>query len=189
MEADWEFDLAADSPVIEARWPGFVDLHARPEAAASLSEAVAFPPLARALTRLNELKWPVWTTKCDFFPELAPDEFDARELDALESDALHACALYVDLLPRSDQQWSFPQAIAKNCKLLCARIHAVSLRACRIDLVIRRAHVGPDESTLGITAYVTACGAAPAAARTALAAALDALVDSVLTAPLSSNPQ
>lgn len=189
MEADWEFDLAADSPVIDARWQGFVDLRAHPEEAATLVEAVAFPPLARALSRLNAHDSPVWTSKCDFFPQLAPGEFDAGELDAPESEALYACALYVDLLPRSDQQWPFPQSMAFNCKYLCARIQAISLRSCRVDLVIRRAHLGSDENTLGITAYVTACGATPAAARATLAAAVDVLLDAVLADVQPSKPQ
>ncbi len=31
MEADWEFEVGGDAPVIEAHWPGFVDLRQNPE--------------------------------------------------------------------------------------------------------------------------------------------------------------
>jgi hypothetical protein len=40
MEADWEFEVGGDAPVIEAPWPGFVDLRLHPERAWQLSEAL-----------------------------------------------------------------------------------------------------------------------------------------------------
>jgi hypothetical protein len=30
MEADWEFEVGGDAPVIDALWPGFVDLRLSP---------------------------------------------------------------------------------------------------------------------------------------------------------------
>ena len=187
MEADWEFDLAADSPVIDACWPGFVDLSGHPEEAVHLPEAVAFPPLANALARLNLPGSPVWTAKCDFFPSLDPSEFDIDELDAAGDEAACACAIYLDLLPRGDGQWPRPEAIASGCKILCARIRAISLRSCRADLVIRLARAGSSCDTLGMTAYLTACGNSLSAARAKLASALEALVDSILASSLPTE--
>src|SRR5271155_5837199 len=109
MQADWEFELGSGAPVIEARWSGFVDLRLDPRRAFLLPEAAQLPALAQALLRLNAAASPVWTSKCDFFPSLAPGEFDADELDAPPSSSVHAVACYIDLLPRSDQEWTVPE--------------------------------------------------------------------------------
>jgi hypothetical protein len=39
LEADWEFEVGGDAPVIDALWPGFVDLRlpSRPEIARTQS--------------------------------------------------------------------------------------------------------------------------------------------------------
>ena len=47
MEADWEVEIGGDAPVIEAQWPGLVDLRANPERICEIAEASAFPPLSR----------------------------------------------------------------------------------------------------------------------------------------------
>ena len=39
MEADWEFEVGGDAPVIEACWEGFIDLRKTPERARQLPEA------------------------------------------------------------------------------------------------------------------------------------------------------
>jgi hypothetical protein len=52
-------------------------------------------------------------------------------------------------------------------------LSAVPLRCCRVDLVIRRAFIVPEEMNLGITAYLTACGRSDAEAAVALQAALE----------------
>jgi hypothetical protein len=53
MEADWEFEVGPDAaglaaPVIDALWPGFVDLRRAPELAWHLPEAAQLPALAEA---------------------------------------------------------------------------------------------------------------------------------------------
>src|SRR4051812_38986462 len=53
MEADWEFEIGGDAPVIEANWKGFVDLCAHPERVSELTECGELPALAEALVRLN----------------------------------------------------------------------------------------------------------------------------------------
>jgi hypothetical protein len=90
------------------------------------------------------------------------DQVDPGELDAEPASATHAAACYIDLLPRGEQQWQLPALAADWCKELCGRLHPLPLRCCRADLVIRRAFIAPDLDRLGVTAYLTACGASPA---------------------------
>ena len=172
MEADWEFEIAPGAPLIDAAWPGFVDLRAHPRCIAELPEAAHFPALARALAQLNAPASPVWTAKCDVW---VPGTFDPDELDAPPSQASHALACYIDLLPRSDQQ-SLSLALAEEtCRTLCDCLHAIAMRCGRADLIVRRAVITPDVECLAITAYLTASGRSPRAARRNLSRALSAL--------------
>jgi hypothetical protein len=69
MEADWEFEVEGETaaaeapipeaPIIDACWPGFVDLRRNPERAWDLPEARQLPALAEALARLNAAASPV----------------------------------------------------------------------------------------------------------------------------------
>jgi hypothetical protein len=184
MEADWEFEVGPDTasldeaglpaPVIEALWPGFVDLRLVPARACDLPETVQFPALAEALRKLNSVGSPVWTSKCDLWEDLEPDEFDPDELDAPPGCAAHAMGCYIDLLPASGNQWPDPVMAAAACKRLCNLLHAIPLRCCRTDLVVRRAYIAPDLAELGITAYITSCGESRAQAALAFQAALAA---------------
>jgi hypothetical protein len=186
MEADWEFEIGGDAPEIEARWPGFVDLRLHPEHAVNLPESAAFPLIAHTLAALNAPASPVWTSKCDIWPVVEPGGFDPDELDAAPGLAAHAVACYIDLLPKSDQQWSQPAKAVADCKALCVRLRAVQLRCCRVDLVIRRAVVAPDHNDLGVTAYFIGCGASEREARAGLEAALHAFAETV--APHAAAP-
>jgi hypothetical protein len=172
MEADWEFEVGGDAPIIEAQWLGFVDLRRRPDLAWQLPEVAQLPGLAEVLARLNEVASPVWTSKCDVWPHLEPDEFATDELDA-PSGCACAMGCYIDLLPKSDQQWAVPAKAAEDCKHMCSLLRAVSLRCCRVDLVIRRALITTELMGLGITAYLTSCGESDAEATVALQAALE----------------
>jgi hypothetical protein len=194
MEVDWEFELGgaalvdgvpagetpvAEAPIIAAHWPGFVDLRRFPERAVQLPEAAELPGLAEALAMLNADASPVWTSKCDVWPIADFADFDADELDAPPGCAAHAMGCYIDLLPRSDQQWQLPAEAAAACRHVCNLLHAVHLRCCRVDLVIRSAVIAPGRvdgtmMDLGITAYLTACGASQAQATAALEVALAA---------------
>jgi hypothetical protein len=174
MEADWEFEVGREAPVIEALWAGFVDLRQHPERVRELVEAAGFPALAAALQALNAPGASVWTSKCDTWPIVEPDLVDPGEMDAEPASATHAAACYIDLLPRSEQQWLLPALAADWCKALCGRLHPLPLRCCRADLVIRRAFIAPDLDRLGVTAYLTACGASSAEAGRVLEMALAA---------------
>jgi hypothetical protein len=174
MEADWEVELGGEAPVIEALWPGFVDLRLYPERAWQLPEAAQLPGFAEALVELNAVASPVWTSKCDLWPAVEPSEFDPDELDAPTGCAAHAVGCYIDLLPKSDRQWKLPATAATGCKRVCSLLRAVPLCCCRADLVVRRAFIAPDQMHLGITAYLTACGPSSAEAAQTLQAALAA---------------
>ena len=176
MEADWEFEVGGDAsvpavPVIEAKWPGFVDLCQNPELARQLPEALQLPALAEVLVKLNEVSSPVWTSKCDVWLHLEADEFSLDELDAPPGcDSAMGC--YIDLLHRNDQQWSEPDMAAAYCKHICSLLSVVPLPCCRVDLVIRRAFIAPEKMSLGITAYLASCGRSDAEAAVTLQAAL-----------------
>ena len=179
MEADWEFEVGDDAPVIEARWPGFVDLRTHPNRVGELTETRQLSGLADALVRLNSTNSPLWTSKTDVFD---PGSIDVDELDATSQEAQHAIACYIDLLMRSDQQWNLPFKAERFCRTLCVRLHEMQLRCCRVDLVIRRAHVRPDLNDLGTTAYLTACGRSASDASVRLAECLAAFA-AIVTAP------
>jgi len=179
MEADWEFEVGGNAPVIDALWPGFVDLRRDPERTWHLPETAQLPALAEALAKLNVAASPVWTSKCDFWPRLEADEFDAGELDAPPGCIAHAMGCYIDLLPGSSQQWAQPAIAEAVCKRVCTLLRAVPLGCSRADLVIRRAFITADRMDLGITAYLSSCGPSSAEAEWTLAAALTALTDAL----------
>jgi hypothetical protein len=180
MEADWEFEVAADAPVIDAAWSGLVDLRQDPKRAAELPEVRALPELAEILRRLNDSASPVWTAKCDVWD---PGVVDADELDAARELAQHALACYIDLLPAGGQAWSEPEDAAAWCRGVCDRLHARPQRQCRVDLVVRRAVLAANDESLGITVYVTGCGATAAEAAEASGSALRGFADALQARP------
>ncbi|MGO9775830.1 MAG: hypothetical protein ACLQGT_05585 [Terracidiphilus sp.] len=184
MEADWEFEVGPDAaglaaPVIDAHWPGLVDLRRAPEQAWQLPEAARLPALAETLAKLNAAASPVWTCKCDFWPSLEADEFDAGELDVPPGCMDHAMGCYIDMLPSESAEWAQPTIAEAVCKRVCRLLRAVPLGCCRADMVIRRTIITADRMDLGITAYVTSCGTSFADAERTLAAALAALTDAL----------
>lgn len=175
MEADWEFEIAPDAPVIDAAWQGYVDLRSEPERVREISEASGLPELAAALLRLNAVGSSVRTAKCDVWE---PGPIDADEFDATTDAAACALACYIDLLP-ADADWATLDLVADWCRGHCAYLRARAIRQCRVDLVIRRAALASDQTGIGITAYIAACGAKPDGATAALGQALDAFVETV----------
>ena len=184
LEADWEFEVGGEAPIIDALWPGFVDLRWSPKSAfdpvaliLTLPETAQLPCLAKTLKQLNAVRSPVWTSKCDFWPALQADEFDPDELDAPAGSFAHAVGCYIDLLPRSNRQWPSAGAIASSCRYLCTRLHSFPVRSCRVDLIVRRAQILQGQLDMGLTAYFTASGPTPSAALLTLEAALTAFAD------------
>lgn len=185
MEADWEFEVAADAPVIDAAWSGLVDLRRQPERAAHLPESDKLPGLATAVVRLNQASSRLWTAKCDVWE---PEPIDADEFDATPETAVCVLACYIDVLPADQQTWATLDSAADWCRDACAQLRASTLRQCRADLIIRRACTAPDESALGVTAYLAGCGATPDAAAAMLAAALHAFVDTACNETRAPQP-
>jgi hypothetical protein len=185
MQADWEFEIGADAPVIDAAWPGLVDLRRNPDRIREIYETALVPALAPALLSLNNTESPIWTAKCDVW---TPDSIDPGELDAPASQTAYALACYIDLLPRASAAWTTPAQVEAFCRRLCALLGAAAARSCRADLVVRRAVLAEEAESMGITAYLTACGATPGEAASALSAAISALADSICTIAPRENP-
>ena len=186
MEADWEVEIGSGAPIIDALWEGLIDLRRQPERVSELAEVRELSALGEALAVLNANTSSMWTAKCDVW---IPEKFDPDELDARnDAESNFAMACYIDLLPRDPEQWSSPELLAAECRLICARLHEIPLRACRADLIVRRACVSSDCHELGITAYLTAFAAALPEARGRLGLALGYFVQAVLQLQHPANP-
>jgi hypothetical protein len=179
MECDWEVEIGAGAPVIDAAWPGFVDLRQEPMRVHQLSEVGQFPALASVLIKLNTSQSPVSTSKCDFWPALPSEDFNADELDAVAGCSNVAAACYMDLLPGPDRSWTSTRIVETLCKPWCGRLRAAPLRCCRADFVVRAAITEYPALGLGITAYITACGATASEAKAVLGSALATLADAL----------
>lgn len=177
MEADWEIEVGGGAPVIEALWPGFVDLRRNPERLGEIAEAKAFPALADLLCLLNAAGSPVWTAKCDLW-ETEPAELATNESGAFSGGQSTALACYVDLLPMEGQvfgQWIEAEGF---CRQWVARLEELPLPDCRVDLIVRQAIAGAAEG-FGITAYVGGTGGDRTAAAEALSAAMRAFAGAI----------
>ena len=197
MEADWEIEVGGGAPVIEAFWPGFVDLrfsskspphpnlNLHADRIREIVEAATFPPLGALLLALNTPTSPVWSTKCDLWEPL-PIEFTGPAAIALDSQAALAC--YVDLLPLKCMVFPDLEQAETLCREWVARLSPVHIPQARIDLVIRQA-VATDTEGFGITAYLGAAGADRSAAANGLAAALSAFASAIPAAapPVSGS--
>jgi hypothetical protein len=176
LEADWEIEIGGDAPVIDACWPGFVDLRAAIQRALQLQEVQEFPALGAALTVLNASHSPFFTVKCDVWPV---DAIDPLEFDAPADSAAAAIACYIDILPRDSHCWSDAQLAIDWCRKACSALQKSLLRSSRIDFVVRGAILAEGRPALGITSYIAACGPTEAAAKTQLGLALKVLADCV----------
>ena len=185
MEADWEFEIAPEAPVIDAAWPGFMDLRANPERIREVTEAASLPELAAAIRQLNGIGSPVYTVRCDLWPL---DACDPYEMDADPGEAGPGIGCYIDLLSRNAEAWATVDGITGWCRGLCAELGKVKLRQCRVDLVIRSASTVQNSAGLGVTAYFSACGATVPEAENVLSGALRAFAIAVLVpSPASAN--
>jgi hypothetical protein len=144
MDIDWEVEIGGGAPVIEADWPGFIDLRAHPERISDILEASSFPPLADLLIGLNSSTSPVWTSKCDVWQ--------------LQSGGL---ACYVDLIPQDGNVFGEWRHIEGFCRTLVeqiiAKTHKESKSGASTTLVVRQAIAGHAEG-YGVTAYFSAEG-------------------------------
>ncbi len=171
MLVDWEIELGGDAHIIDAAWPGFIDLRKDPASATELDESREWPELVAPLIALNSATSPLWTSKCDAWivEDFAAEDRD--EYDASDEDT-HAVACYIDLL-----EWPSHEAAVEFCRALKNELTAVELQTSRIDLIVRRAFLPGNREGFGVTAYAAGCGATESHARQQLAAALTALVN------------
>lgn len=179
MEADWEFEVGGDAPVIEAFWPGFVNLRDEPGRVDEIAETQGLPGLAAALLRLNKSGSPMWTSKTDVF---VPEQVDPDELSATGEEAKFLIACYIDILMRSDQAWDSTIKAEQSCRKLCAGLREIPLRCCRVDMVIRRARIAGGVG-LGATIYFVACGRTSSEAKTSVEECLSAFAESIVDEP------
>jgi len=185
MEADWEVEVGGGAPVIDALWPGFVDLRRFPERMGEIAETADFPPLAALLLALNAAGSPVWTAKCDVWE---PEADALAASDGASGKAPVALACYVDMLPRQGTvfaQWEQAEAFCKEWVARLARPlqRLEPLPESRVDLIVRQALAGQAEG-FGVTAYLSAAGGDRAMASEALAAALVAFANAIPPAAL-----
>ncbi len=190
MEADWEVEIGAETPVIDVEWSGRSDLRRNPQGAFELPEADGFPELAEALIRLNTSGTGWATSKCDVWQ---PDAYDGDEMDAPE-DANFAMACYIDLVPENADAWPDPEAAVGWCREVCGQLKTVPLRGSRADLVVRRAVRSGDksgfETAVGVTMYLTACGPGAMDALRTLGRCAKVVTDAVLAfAPAKKTAQ
>lgn len=181
MEVDWEVEVGGGAPVIDALWPGFIDLRRSPERLAEIVEAAASPALSGLLRALNGPASPLWTAKCDLWlPENADLKID--QLAGLGTAAVRAeplaLACYVDILPCDGKvfsQWEQAEAL---CRSWIALLAAVSLPGAAAELIVRQALAGQAEG-YGVTAYLSAKAESWPAALALFATALDAFAVSL----------
>jgi hypothetical protein len=174
MEADWEVEVGGGAPVIEALWPGFVDLRRSPERMSEIAEAVAFPALGDLLQALNGAASPLWTAKCDVW------EADPADLaiPAMSGEVGAGLACYVDLLPVEGQvfaEWVHAEGF---CREWVAQLELMPLTTCRVDLIVRQTVAGAAEG-FGVTAYLAGTGGDRSAAAEALKDAMAAFAGSI----------
>jgi hypothetical protein len=156
MDIDWEVEIGGGAPVIEAHWPGFIDLRAHPERINEIAEASEFPPLADLLLKLNSLISPVWTSKCDVWrPEQG------------------GLACYIDLIPKDESVFCEWKRAEGFCRTLTSQMIADDVSDCgaTATLVVRQAVTNQAEG-FGITAYFSADVASPEAAIVAFSNAI-----------------
>ena len=180
----------SEAPIIDARWPGLVDLRRQPERIEEIQEAAAFPPLATLLKALNAANSPLWTAKCDLWePEVAELAGLASASSPVSAGLFPQMALacYVDLLPLAGEVFAQPWQAEAYCREWVSRLAPIRLPDCRVDLVIRQAVAGEAEG-FGVTAYLSALGRERSAAAEALAAALAAFADTIPAFAVSATP-
>jgi hypothetical protein len=174
MEADWSAEIGPNLPIIDADWPGFVELRDHPEALLQIPEAAPFEALREALTALNAPDSPLMTAKCDTWT-LSPDELYPSEFDFPPAEASTGMACYIDILLRDlDGCKSFAchEGWARDAVL---RLRTLPISHGRVDLVIRSAQRG-GQPGFGITLYAAGCGPDTAAAQAAWEAVVRAAV-------------
>lgn len=185
MEADWSVEIGSSAAVIDASWPGFVDLRGSPRDIDAVEEARLHPALREALLALNSGGSPVFTAKCDAWvlpgAEIDPDEFAASG-----ETARVGFASYIDVVERDAARFRSFELQERQARELTSRLRALDVRQGRADLVVRSAFV-KDDSGYGMTLYAAGCGAEDTGAYAAWQMVLGAAVAGTIAA--ASQPR
>jgi hypothetical protein len=174
MEADWSVEVGPQTDVIDAGWPGYVDLRHEPGAVTRVAEAARYRPLTEALAALNAAESPLCTVKCDVWG-LAESDIDRDEFDAAEGAAQAGMASYIDVLACEPGLYGSFARHEAWAQAVVLRLREFPIAQGRVDLLVRSAQAGGAEG-FGITLYAAGCGCDSAAAHTAWEAVLRAAV-------------
>lgn len=185
MEADWAAEVGPDLPVIEADWPGLVDLRRDPQAVGRIPEAAKYAALREALLRLNAPESPVRTTKCDVW-RLAAEEIDPLEFGCGFDSELMGLACYVDGCALDAALFASFERHESWAQLAVKEMRQAQASPGRVDLVIRAARAAECEG-FGLTIYVAGCGSDAAAAEASWAAALELAAAVTMRAAISAR--
>lgn len=190
MEADWEVEIGGGASVIEAHWPGFIDLRTHPERICEIAETKEFAPLAVFLLRLNSDQSPLWTSKCDvwrpeqgglaFYVDMLPRHGDVF------ADWKQAETFCRDLIMKFMSPGSIGSKAEQSRRFVFANDEKTGIEA-NLTLVIRQAITGHSEG-FGITAYFSADGPDLEAAGKALVRGMRLFTDSLAGATFTEDP-
>ena len=171
MEADWAAEIGSDLPVIEADWPGFIDLRSNPDAVRQISEAAHNAALRQVLLQLNAPPSPLRTTKCDVWT-LAAEEIDPLEFDCVPDAERLGIASYIDVIALDPALFASFERHESWVQSAAKALRSAHPTPGRVDLVVRAAHAA-DRNGFGITLYVAGCGPDAASAQASWANALE----------------
>lgn len=186
MEADWSVEIGAGLPVIDADWPGFVDLRHDTGSIDLIPEAAIEPALRDALVGLNGDASPVFTSKCDVWA-LRADEIDTDEFGCVTRDACAAgWASWIDIIARDPQRFASFEAHDAWVRRTTAHLRTDMIPCGRVDLVVRAA-VAHEREGFGITLYSAGCGVDTQSARAAWERVLSAAVTATIREARASS--
>ena len=185
MEADWAAEVGPDLPVIDADWPGLIDLRQNPEHVNRIDEAGQHSAVRQALLRLNARESPVRTAKCDVWI-LGPGEIDPLEFGCALNQKLVGVACYIDLLAINDAVFASFEQHEHWAAAAVRHMRQTHSAPGRVDLVIRAAHAAGCDG-FGLTLYAAGCGADADAAEATFRAILSAATAITMNAAPSAG--
>lgn len=171
MEADWAAEIGPNLPVVEADWPGFVDLRRKPDAVDRIPEAVRHAGLRTALLQLNAPESPLRTTKCDLWA-LTAAEIDPLEFGCVPDSVAIGMACYIDVVAIDATLFASFERHESWAKIATLEMRRAPMGPGRVDLVIRAARAA-DREGFAITLYAAGCGADSCSACASWSAALE----------------
>ena len=185
MEADWSVEIGADLPVIDAAWPGFVDVRHHPFQLAEIAEANAYPALRDALIELNDPFSQMFSVKSDVWA-MEPDEIDPYEFGCPSDEVQVGLASYIDIVLWDHLLFSAFPWHERWARAVVDVLHTRELTSGRVDLVVRPALARGHEG-FGVTLYAAGCGVDSQAARASWQRVLHAAVAATMRETRASS--